>query len=164
MMTILERLAIARNFQKEIPVDLRGLCRALGIDLFYDSLGKNISGHLKRVNKDRYKITINADQSEFRQRFTLAHEIGHFILHNHLLGDGITDSTAYRANSTGTHSNPNITPDEETEANSFAANLLMPKEKMVTFKKQGITDPKELADKFNVSQHAMEIRLSYIFY
>ncbi|WP_445730624.1 ImmA/IrrE family metallo-endopeptidase [Methylocystis sp. IM2] len=55
--------------------------------------------------------------------------------------------------------NAAITQQHERQANSFAANALMPQNQIVRLRAAGITDPREQARRFNVSEDAMRIRL-----
>jgi Zn-dependent peptidase ImmA (M78 family) len=149
---------IVNHFRKQIPVDVEGLALALGIPVKKIALGPNISGAIKKIGPDKFMIGVNAEHSTTRQRFTIAHEIGHFVLHRHLIGDGITDNIAYRSD--GDNPNPNIGAREETEANKFAANLLMPAESIIHLREEErLTEASQLARRLEVSPAAMEIRL-----
>lgn len=109
------------------PVNIEGIIRAMGVELDRKApLDKEISGQLERLPNGKFKISVNKNDGYFRQRFTMAHELGHFLLHAHLIGDGVDDSKAYRSEPQGTFYNQAITPREETQANQFAANLLLP--------------------------------------
>jgi Zn-dependent peptidase ImmA (M78 family) len=100
---------------------------------------------------------------EVRQRFTIAHELGHWRLHgkkevivDHLVRIDFRDDRA----SAATHH-------EEIQANAFAAELLMPSEFiLLELKKRGLSEAEgvgevveDLAERFEVSQQAMEYRL-----
>lgn len=100
-----------------------------------------------------------------RQRFTIAHEIGHFLLHTEALhvddGFGIRfrDDTSSQA-----------TDDAEIEANQFASHLLMPASFLeLDIRKSGRIDiededqVKVFADKYGVSTQAMTLRLAKFF-
>ena len=91
-----------------------------------------------------------------RRRFTVAHEIGHFALGHLKLG-----TTKYRDFTANFSSNS--VNSEEREANSFAAQLLMPAKtlKFMVSVNQ-ITDVDALAKEFGVSQVAMKYRLTNI--
>jgi Zn-dependent peptidase ImmA (M78 family) len=52
-----------------------------------------------------------------------------------------------------------LTSKQETEANQYAADLLMPFSLINAFQEKGITDPEELARRLGVSLVAMKIRL-----
>ena len=103
-----------------------------------------------------YAIFVNNNHHTHRRRFTIAHEIGHFVLHGDLIGDGIAEDYLLRADGF-----PNRI---ETEANKFAASLLMPRHLMIDYQIQGILSIPELAKIFNVSKDAMSIRLLGIPY
>ena len=66
-------------------------------------------------------IGVNEDHHSNRQRFSIAHEIAHFVLHH---GDTYIDK-GYRVHFRDLESGSG-TKREEMEANAFAAALLMP--------------------------------------
>lgn len=144
-----------QHFRSAIPVDVEGLALALGTGVRSAYLPPNISGMIRKVNDDYFEITANATHPETRRRFTIAHEIGHFVLHRSLIGDGNVDDAAYRSD--GSVTNNRIGPKEEAEANQFAANLLMPSAFIKKLRSK--FSPDDLAAKFNVSKGAMKIRL-----
>lgn len=159
-MNFAEELATVNRYRAHVPVDIEGLAGALGIKIKGAFLGKDISGILEHSKSDGYVISVNASHSEARRRFTIAHELGHYLLHKQLVGDGIGDDKAYRSTSVGKYHNTAIGAYEETQANKFAASLLMPMDLIDEIKKsEGIDDPATLAKRFNVSEHAMCIRL-----
>jgi Zn-dependent peptidase ImmA (M78 family) len=149
-------LSTVNHFRESIPVDVEGLALALGIKVRKAYLSDNISGMIRKV-KEGFEITVNARHPETRQRFTLAHEIGHYVLHRSLMGDGNVDDRAYRSD--GSVQNNCIGPREETEANKFAANLLMPSEAIKKLRADGIDTPAKMAYLLKVSEGAMRIRL-----
>lgn len=75
---------------------------------------KNISG---AISKKQKKILINDNDSYLRQRFTLAHEIGHACLH-FSSGTSEEEFVDFRI--------PGVVTVKELEADEFAACLLMP--------------------------------------
>lgn len=106
-------------------------------------LGKKTSG-VQATNDDIIIIAYNDKQHPHRQRFTVAHEIGHLIIgHTHKGND-------YDPDSKDIH---------EVEANAFAAELLMPENWLKDDYLLRETDPKVLASNYQVSEHAMWIRL-----
>jgi Zn-dependent peptidase ImmA (M78 family) len=146
-----------KHFRNTIPVDVEGLALALGISVNTPFLPDNVSGMIRKRGEDDYEISVNATHPETRQRFTIAHEIGHFVLHRSLMGDGNVDDRAYRSD--GSVPNNRIGPLQEEEANRFAANLLMPIEGITKFRSRAGGDVGKLARMFNVSEGAMKIRL-----
>ncbi|WP_158660214.1 ImmA/IrrE family metallo-endopeptidase [Niveispirillum cyanobacteriorum] len=151
-MTVIDRYAA------QTPVPIYDILQDLGLGPEFRALDSDISGWIERRDDDRYAIVINANHAETRKRFTAAHELAHFIFHRDLLGDGVGDNRAYRAVNTP-FANNQILPVHERQANSVAANILMPKEAVYRLQASGITDPKELAARFRVSEEAMRIRL-----
>ncbi|MBM6550696.1 ImmA/IrrE family metallo-endopeptidase [Marinomonas ostreistagni] len=149
---------IVNEAMRNQPVDLEQLCSDLGIKLTRKRLADNMSGKIERKEDNQFEITVNKTHGAYRQRFTIAHEIGHFILHRHLMGTGISDSVAYRSDN-GELGNSKIKPSHEAEANRFAAALLLPKELVVERFKSVTQDISALAQYFEVSQQAMTIRL-----
>jgi Zn-dependent peptidase ImmA (M78 family) len=141
------------------PTNVEAIIRALGVELDKRApLDQGIAGELIHFGDGDYKITANADDHYYRQRFTLAHELGHYMLHSHLIGDGVDDNKAYRSTAEGKFFNKRIGRTEESQANQFAARLLMPKSKVVELAVSG-TDIRTLANTFQVSPAAMRIRL-----
>jgi Zn-dependent peptidase ImmA (M78 family) len=119
------------------------------------------SGHIRREDDGSYVIRINRHETPERQRFTLAHEIAHYLLHRDeidRLPNGIVDNVLYRSGA----------PEQkEYEANRLAADLIMPSE-AVKEQLEAIGPPTSeeiidrLAKTFQVSKAAMEIRLSLV--
>lgn len=136
------------------PVPIEQIIRDLGLPLSFEPMDDNISGYIERRDGG-YRIAVNANHAPTRQRFTAAHELGHYIYHRDLLGEGVGDNRAYRAEGTN-RPNPNIRPIHERQANSFAANVLMPRHRLGDVAGQSTA---ALAATFGVSQAAMNIRL-----
>ena len=126
MMRYSEQLALIRRFKLSAPVDVEGLAAALGIKVSYANLHPETSGMIERTRGDNFRIVVNANHPKTRQRFTIAHELGHYMLHRHLIGEGIEDNKAYRSSYDGMYRNRDIGPTQETEANKFAVGVLMP--------------------------------------
>ena len=157
-MNVAEQWDVLTNARKSVPVPVHELPGRLGVKLKQAWLADGISGMLENIG-ETFLITINALDPDTRQRFTLAHEIGHYMLHRHLVGDGVDDDRVYRSTQVGKYHNTLIGPFEEREANKFAANLLMPRD-LVNLKRSedGATDA-TMASDFGVSERTMSIRL-----
>lgn len=110
----------------------------------------NIAGMLK-IENNQYNIYINKSQPIVRQRFTLAHEISHFILHKDLI-DEQKGSVLYRKDF-------NSSSSIEQQANFLAAALLMPKEEIEKAWKT-LSNILEIAEIFETSKEATYIRLN----
>ena len=153
-----DALKILESHSQETPINIFGVLQDVGLRLEFRPESENISGWIEPLNGDGYLVVINERHSATRQRFTAAHELGHYIYHRDLLGRGVGDTRAYRSAGTPLP-NTAITIQHERQANTFAANVLMPYAQIARFKGQGVTDPRELAKLFLVSEEAMRIRL-----
>lgn len=148
-----ERECIVRA-QGAIPVKLSGLAREFGLRLVASTLPTGISGEI-RPSAGGFTISVNRHDSARRQRFTVAHEIAHYLLHRDQIGSGISDDVLYRSSLSDTR---------EAEANKLAAEILLPREqlKREVDRRVGLPSDQlvsELAAKFDVSEVAMKIRL-----
>lgn len=153
--TVGKKLKILNDYidQSEPPIHVIPLAEKLGINVYKAPWPRSVSGKIQRDQKrggeSGYAIFVNQSHTEKRRRFTIAHEIAHFVLHEHLIGDGLYDDALYRSG---------LTNKEETEANRLAADILMPRRLLTEFSFVG-DDVESLARQFNVSEHAMSIRL-----
>lgn len=136
------------------PVPIDAIIHEIGLPLSYETMDDNISGYIERTD-GTYRIVVNANHAPTRQRFTAAHELGHYIYHRDLLGEGVGDNRAYRTEGTN-RPNANIRPIHERQANSFAANVLMPRHRLIGVAEESTA---ALAARFGVSKEAMRIRL-----
>lgn len=136
------------------PVPIDAIIRDIGLPLCYEPMADNISGYIERQDGS-YRIVVNSNHAPTRRRFTAAHELGHYIYHRDLLGEGVGDNRAYRTDGTD-RPNPNIHAVHERQANSFAANVLMPRHRLSDVAGQSTA---ALAQQFKVSPEAMRIRL-----
>jgi Zn-dependent peptidase ImmA (M78 family) len=123
------------------------------IELRYEQMQPNQSGYFRNVG-DKWIIGVNRLHHKNRQRYTLAHELGHYILHKEKNID-IVDTTFFRNNETDSI---------EYMANEFAAKLLMPQDKVEVLINQGIKNIGELAENFEVSASAMKYRVLSLGY
>lgn len=154
-----EAARIAKRYQQTIPVDVFALARELGLDPVKEDLPDNVSGAIRVAPNGNWQIVVNALQSPLRQRFTVAHEIGHFIYHRNRLeqGGGTSDNLAYRTDEKY-NDNPHITWLQEHQANQYASNLLIPPHHLQAAIAEGL-DEEALAKRFDVSRAAMRIKM-----
>lgn len=138
---------------KQIPVPVEEIAHGLGIKI-KRAPSEDFSGILIR-KEGKALMGINDNESHVRQRFTIAHELGHFYLHQ--AKDAFVD---YRDNQTGIVRNK-----KEREANMFAAAFLIPRESLINEVKKlspkGIFDAEieSLAKKYDVSKESMNYRI-----
>lgn len=148
--------------EKDCSIDVKAIAAKLDIKVIEHPFSENISGVFFRTDDELF-LGVNKAHSPHRQRFTIAHEIGHYLLH---AGEKIhydvvkepqkSDQTFYRADS--------ISGECEREANQFAAELLMPKVLVVKCIENGMLVISDLAERFNVSVDAMRYRLINLGY
>lgn len=148
------------------PVDVRSIAERQGIQVLFNELEDEISGFIVKKGAAT-AIGVNAAHHSNRQRFTLAHELGHYRLH---IAPSENSTAVYvDAENTQVHFRAelsNVVPDErEVEANTFAAALLMPAEFVMhdmRDKAISVHDEsaiRQLARKYGVSAQALTIRL-----
>ena len=136
----------------ELPVDIGAIAKNYGLEIKSIKFPTpDIVGAYDRETKTIYI----AEGTPFqRLTFTIAHELGHYILH----GSTKTREIYYRTNYLDLDKQNG---DEETHANWFAASLLMPEE-LVKKEWENNKDPIKLADIFGVSKTAMMFRLQHL--
>jgi len=153
------------------PIDVDALAHHLGAEVRFESLEDKMSGFL--IIKDNHStIVINSEHHPNRQRFTLAHELGHLILHsNNKHQDALFVDKSLITKKARFHRDERSGTGEykqEIEANRFAAELLMPRQLLKeAIKEEGdeldfLDDHLiyKLASKFGVSEQALSIRLT----
>jgi len=152
------------NYVTRPPVPVDQIAESLNAIISFEPFeGKDdISGILYRDGKNTI-IGINSAHAQTRQRFSIAHEIGHLMLHDKELFVDKVVRVNFRDNKSSL-----ATDREEIQANTFAAELLMPKslinaeidrliKKWQTFDKDELIG--HLFKTFQVSPQAMEYRL-----
>ena len=146
-----------------IPVEVVLMVNFYGFEVYELEMDDNTSGMIvvdeNNINHfDTNKIiVVNSNHSNVRKRFTIAHELGHFILN-----DKPSKCFAHRDSS-------DVYNQEERDANSFASALLMPEDDINRFIHSLIGDSnteqneflliQEVAKRYNVSESAAEVRL-----
>ncbi|RYG89604.1 MAG: ImmA/IrrE family metallo-endopeptidase [Alphaproteobacteria bacterium] len=158
MNTLVDPLKLAEKYWGDVPVPVFQILDELGLGPDFRLMNDGISGWIERGADGLYRVAINDMHAHVRKRFTAAHELGHYIFHRDLLGAGVGDTRAYRAEGTPLP-NASIRPVHERQANSFAANLLMPHKTISRLRAEGVNTVAALAERLEVSQDAMRIRL-----
>ncbi|MGV6838792.1 MAG: ImmA/IrrE family metallo-endopeptidase [Planktomarina sp.] len=72
--------AVVKKYLQEYPVKLGSLAKELGVAIKVATLPLGISGQISR-EEGQYIIRVNRNEARERQRFTIAHELSHFLLH-----------------------------------------------------------------------------------
>lgn len=151
---------VARAGISQPPVPVERLAQEWGISIQYIPLDDELSG-MAFVKDERRFVVVNAGHHPNRQRFTLAHEMAHHILHYEYLAQGVhVDKVILRRDAIS-----GIGIDtKEIAANAFAAELLMPEALLKPHIRRGLDFNDEsvmeaLARKFKVSTAALNFRL-----
>ena len=156
---ITESILNKLNIRSYKDIDVEKISTYLNVDIKSENLDLDISG-LFILKGEKAYIRFNKEENETRQRFTIAHELGHFILHKNSkpLFVEKSEKVMYRNldSSTGEIK-------KEREANAFAASLLMPKKFILS--EINAIPPYEtiisyLSKRFKVSEQAMSFRLA----
>lgn len=134
-----------------LPVDPIYLARQLGMEVYLSDLAPDVSAVLIASPGQQTGIYLNQSDPQVRQRFSCAHEIGHYV-RRHASGQQQFGFIDRRDHLSSTGLDP-----EERWANQFAAALLMPAG-LLRVTLQG--DPHQLAPLFDVSTEAMTHRLT----
>ena len=147
-----------------IPVDPVTLANKSGIKVHNAKFSDDKLSGMIAKRGDNISLLVNQADPSQRKRFTIAHELGHHFLHLLTTEDGEFVDTQddakidlFRDTETAEEI---ANPDKryETEANQFAAALLMPAE-FVREMYHDTQSVSELSFSFNVSETAMAIRL-----
>jgi Zn-dependent peptidase ImmA (M78 family) len=132
-----------------VPVDPARVARKMGILVKDAYLDPDVAGAIQKQAGGDVRIYLNAADHPNRQRFTCAHEIGHYVMHD----DGDFEYIDYRDETASL----GVSADERF-ANAFAAALLMP-EKEVRRLQALETGTTDMASIFGVSEAALVNRL-----
>ncbi|WP_260581218.1 ImmA/IrrE family metallo-endopeptidase [Sphingopyxis sp. PET50] len=139
------------------PIDPEAIAQAEGIDVVYATfngqIGDQVAGYSEPMNG---RIVINRDLHTNRKTYTIAHELGHHMLHK----DYLDDEGAYQVFPRMQSYDGTPKPPEEQEADAFAAALLVPLDllrKYVDF-----ASPSELSRMFLVSREVILNRMKWL--
>lgn len=143
-------LAIIESARKNLPVNVERLAKNLKMEVVYRSMDQK--GYIELIN-DTAKIYVNKSSSSTRKRFTIAHEIAHYLIHrDELMQKGFLDRDI---NPLSVYSSKT-----EAEASALAADILMPMDEINSLLEYGnITKIDELAKRLEVSERVLKIKL-----
>ncbi len=145
------------------PIPVEAIAERLGIEVKLVPLEDQLSGMIF-LHGDPV-VAVNSLHHRNRQRFTIAHEIGHFVMHLKEIGEEVHVDKKFIALARGSHSSSGFDP-KEVEANSFAAELLVPRYLLRQHLSNAVVDVEDealiadLAKRFQVSSQMMSFRIS----
>lgn len=167
--SLVEKILKEREIGK-CPVQIEEVAQAVGVEVRRNATNEPLSGFLLRHGAGKAIIGVNKSHHPNRQRFTIAHELGHYFLHGgkevHVDESFMTSATiSLRGKEAELGQEP-----EEIEANLFAAEMLMPevflKRDLEHLSEKAPPDEEafekavlKLAKKYEVSKQAMTFRL-----
>jgi len=141
---------------KKAPIDPEAIAEAEGIEVVYatfnGAIGDEVAGFSEPHNG---RIVVNRNLHTNRKTYTIAHELGHHVLHKEYLDDDGAYQVFPRMNS---YDGPK--PPEEQEADAFAAELLVPLEMLRKY--VDFASPSELARMFLVSREVILNRMKWL--
>lgn len=146
------------GFSSILPVPLEQIAKREGIKIELAPLDDELSG-MSFVKNDIAVIILNLNHHPNRRRFTLAHEIGHHLLHKSYLSNNVhVDKIVLNRDVMSTQG----IDVKEMQANAFAAELLMPESELRRYRIVDLNDDaslNDLAKKLKVSVTALTYRL-----
>lgn len=149
------------------PVPVEKIARILGATIRYSALDEELSGMIY-AKEDKIIIGVNALQHPNRQRFTIAHEIGHLSLHKSAINNEIHVDKQFQVLMRDTKASLG-TDQMEVEANFFASALLIPNSLLKQHLENHSFDIddedfiSDIAKKFKVSVQAMQLKIGQFF-
>lgn len=135
-----------------IPV--RRIAEAVGVDVVFADFGKHADSVAGFCDFKNAKLFVNREDKVERQAFTIAHELGHWLLHKDIY---MAAPDKYPV--LPRFASPNRSDVLEKEANCFAANLLVPERLLAQVKQAPVSS---LAKAFGVSPTMMGYRLKNV--
>lgn len=144
--------SLIRASEKGYRVDVVGLAKKLDIPVYSVDLPNDESGHI--YDGDRPYIEVNCNHPITRQRFTIAHEVSHYLMHHDLL----------KAKGRLDNKSEFNTPEEaaiEASADERAAEILMPKELVDSYFHEHQWDNLTRLNSAMITQIASEFRVSH---
>lgn len=155
-------LQIREKYKGKLPVPVVAIAEDLGIGIYATNNFKRSESGSIRKDPEGYTIYIKENDSPARKRFTIAHEIGHYLMHSDLLDSGneLVDNVKQpfiQLNRKAGKKETFAEQEREVQANQFAAELLMPEQE---FKKnwENAVAIDDVASKFDVSPSAATVR------
>lgn len=153
--------------------NLEGSIEELGINVLYSDMSDletkpgEVSGFI-RVNKNNGfpEMVINANENISRQRFTMAHELGHILMHWKWLPGEKLDNSLAEVTFRQQVEYRNSEIKKEREANEFAAELLLPLSEIKKIRREHLGESYShlieivISKRYKVSPQVVQIQLN----
>lgn len=145
--------------QNNIPIEIVSLANSLGIEVYKAfNMDADTSGAIINKN-EKYVIYTNANEPVYRRRFTVAHEIAHYMLHKDIIDNHLDGNLTDAIGIGGIMYRSKLSSIFEKDANKLAAEILMPLEKIKELYLK-YNDIRKLSEEFDVSEQAIKIRIN----
>lgn len=125
------------------------------LSLRYVNLGIN-DAYIKKLSENLFEIGVNDQHHLNRQRFSMAHEYGHYLLHRNAIHEMVEGEQILHRNGERNR--------VESQANNFAAELLMPEDLVRKAVRVSRGSLKSMSDILGVSREALRYRLENLGY
>ena len=151
---------------KAPPVPVEKVAKGLGVKIEYNPFDDELSG-MAFLRDGKPIIGVNSNHHPNRQRFTIAHELGHIMLHRSRLDAVVMVDKSKNFLPRDSNSAEGTDP-VEIQANAFASELLMPAQlvrKVLSESQRDLNDDEyliALAKRFRVSLPAFQFRLEQL--
>jgi len=147
---------LANEYRAHVRPDLVDLCRRCDVRVETAAMRSDLAGF---IDADNSRFVVNSETSPQRQRFTLAHQIGHWIWHRKelRLRGGCNDDLRLRGIADAPHFNGLLKPVDETIATKCAINLLMSAGVVRELHAKGL-GAAAIGDRLGMTSRTVEIR------
>lgn len=134
-----------------VPIDVEAVASYLGFDVIQFDFPDDVSG-VTFISGDLKSIGVNKNHAKTRQRFSIAHELGHYLLGHESYDEEMVHVDRGQWSATSHNQ-------QEQEANEFAAELLMPENLLACENISKDVNALDLSRKYQVSEQAFWIQL-----
>jgi Zn-dependent peptidase ImmA (M78 family) len=136
------------------PIPVHEIAELSGVNVVFADFGKHAEAVAGFCDFKARRLYVNAKDALVRQSFTIAHELGHWVLHRDVF---LRDPSRYPV--LPRFAEPDQNDPLEKEANKFAACLLVPSRLLSPVKGAPVA---KLAEVFGVSRTMMEFRVKNV--
>lgn len=158
--SVTKEIILQSTKQIKTPINVNQIAMFYNMNIIYDdNLGNDRSGKILIESGNIATAYINAHDTPSRQRFTIAHELGHFYSYKK---QGKTGEIIEYRNKIVVENAQDTDPLEEAYANIFAANLLVPRFLLEEILKLN-RSLNNIANMFEVSQEMLKYRIDNLF-
>jgi len=131
-----------------LPIDVFAIPGVAGVNLTLRDMGGKTSCRLSRIREGEWSLVVNSARHLYRQRYAVAHALGHFFLHRTIC-ESFDDDIYFRGGGCC---------EMDDAANLFAKETLMPEKDFKRAVADGTRRVRLLSKLFSVSSLAVRVR------